>query len=154
MKMLKQHGWWNRPQSYTTNSCCFNNCYDYHDYFIRVANCSIRVSQFHTGGERESPIVWLPLKQTVISYWLLYRLWMHQFCQLNFWKNTMVKSKRKMLGKWVKIWENSCWMTAYCIMHGKDRDTLIEQSWISLLLGKVLKDWDTLIEQSPWYEIL
>jgi len=37
-------------------------------------------------------------------------------------------------------------------MHGKDRDTLIEQSWAAL--GNILKDRDTLIEQSPWYEIL
>jgi len=45
----------------------------------------------------------------------------------------------------------------YCIMHDKDQDTLKEQSWTALdqpMLGKVLKDQDTLIEQSPWYEIL
>jgi len=73
-----------------------------------------------------------------------------------------------MLGKLGTFWKNSCLNTeAYCIMHGKDWDNLIEQSLTALdqpmLLGistkrsrysnrAVTMAWNTLTEQSHIFE--
>jgi len=71
-----------------------------------------------------------------------------------------------MLEKWMKFGENSCWRTgAYCIMHDKDCDVLIEHVVMDsiMLLEKGTKRsrhpntavtivWNTLIEKSHIFE--
>ena len=58
---------------------------------------------------------------------------MRRFCRQNFWENTLVKAKSKMLKNRWKNWKNGHQgMATWHILYDKDRDTLIEQSGIVL----------------------
>jgi len=57
---------------------------------------------------------------------------------IEFLEEYDAKSKEPNAEKWVKFWKNNhrktgayCTTGTYCIMHGKDWDTLIEQSRIA-----------------------